>query len=155
MPHIGISILAVCRMICLSHEPSLMEKVLGSTPDRSTRLSFFRLCLCHSLSYTSFSYNDVLLCWNNLKYEITYIEEGQFVKRILLKDLNTHFVNTTSLKHWQILKFNGVFPTLKHLIFFYIIISLRIVSTYVFKTSNVAVRVRRHFLLQKAVKMKS
>ena len=36
------------------------RKVLGSTPDRSTRI-FFRVCLCHLLNNTSFL-NSVVLC---------------------------------------------------------------------------------------------
>ena len=31
------------------------RKDLGSTPDRSTRISFFQVCLCHSLNNTSLS----------------------------------------------------------------------------------------------------
>ena len=36
------------------------QKVLGSTPDRSTRI-FFRVCLCHLLINTSFSHNFLFI----------------------------------------------------------------------------------------------
>ena len=37
------------------------RKVLSSTPDRSTRISFFRVCQCHLLNNISFSYPDCFL----------------------------------------------------------------------------------------------
>ena len=36
------------------------RKILGSTPDRSTQISFFRVCLCHSLNNVSVLFPNTL-----------------------------------------------------------------------------------------------
>ena len=76
------------------------RKVLGSTPDTGTRISFFRVCLCHSLKNTSFSkrnekvgktFISKLNNFTGFKHIFIVLWQTRQIKSLFnLKDKNTH-----------------------------------------------------------------